>query len=289
MVYPFEAVSLTTRAHSIAGALIDVNTSACTGLPGTLHYNPDMTDGPVAADTDPRWPKVLSLTAHELRSPLTVVAGYIRMLLTDRANPPSDMHRRLLEEAEKSCGRLSVLLGELSELSQLESGTAPYNRSNLVLKAVLTDAVAALPDLADRSLAIEVSVEEDVRVHGDAVRLRSAFVSLLHAIRREIVLSDRLLVRVRTAPAHDHSIRITLAEPSRIDEIARLDAGALVTFDEWRGGNGLTLPNRPSHHRGARRPRLEPCRGRESQRGHSSNRRSRPDLIVLSQVTSIHA
>jgi signal transduction histidine kinase len=243
MVYPFEAVSFTTRAHSIAGALIDVNTSACTGLPDTLHYNSGMTDGPVAADTDPHWPKVLSLTAHELRSPLSVVAGYIRMVLRDRRNPPSDMHRRLLEPAAESCGRLSALLDELSDLSRLESGTAPYNRSNLVLKPVLTDAIAALPDLTDRSLAIELSIDGRVRVHGDAVRLRSAFVSLLHAIRREIVLSDRLLVRVETTPAQDHSIRITLAEPSRIDEIARLDAGALVTFDEWRGGNGLALPN----------------------------------------------
>jgi len=243
MVYPFEAVSLTTPAHSIAGAPIDVNTSACTGLPGALHYNFGMTDGPVAADTDPRWPKVLSLTAHELRSPLSVVAGYIRMVLGDRRNPPSDVHRRLLEPAAESCGRLSALLNELSELSQLESGTAPYNRSNLVLKTVLAEAVAALPDLTDRSLAIEVSIKDSVRVHGDAVRLRSAFVSLLQAIRREIVLSDRLLVRVEKAPTYDHFIRITLAEPSRIDEIARLDPGALVTFDEWRGGNGLALPN----------------------------------------------
>jgi len=203
-----------------------------------------MTHGPAAAATDPRWPKVLSLAAHELRSPLSVVAGYIRMLLRDRTNPASDMHRRLLEEAEKSCGRISVLLGELSELSQLESGTAPYNRSNIVLKTVLTDAVAALPDLTDRSLAIDVSVAEDVRVHGDAVRLRTAFASLLHAIRREIVASDRLLVRVEMPPTPGgFSIRITLAEPSRMAEIERLDASALATFDEWRGGNGLSLPN----------------------------------------------
>ena len=166
------------------------------------------------------------------------------MLLRDRTNPPSDMHRRLLEEAEKSCGRLSVLLGELSDLSQLESGTAPYNRSDLVLKTILAEAVAALPDLTDRSLAIDVTAAEDVRVHGDAVRLRSAFASILHAIRREIVLSDRLLVRVEMpAPREGVSIRITLAEPSRIAEVARLGAGALATFDEWRGGNGLALPN----------------------------------------------
>jgi signal transduction histidine kinase len=203
-----------------------------------------MNDGAADVATDPRWPKVLSLTAHELRSPLSVVAGYIRMLLRDRNNPPSDMHRRLLEEAEKSCGRLSALLAELSELGQLESGTASYNRSNLGLATTLSEAVAALPDLPDRSVAIDIAVDADVRVHGDAVRLRTAFASLLHAIRREIVLSDRLLVRSEMPPAgNGDTIRITLAEPSRIDEVARLAASSLVTFDEWRGGNGLALPN----------------------------------------------
>ena len=97
------------------------------------------------------------------------------------------MHRHFLEQAANSCGKLSDLLKELSELSLLESGKATYNRGNLVLKTILTDAVAALPDLTDRSLAIEVSVKDGVLVHGDAVRLRFAFVSLLHAIRREIL------------------------------------------------------------------------------------------------------
>ena len=79
-------------------------------------------------------------------------------------------------------------------------------------------------------------------------------------------MSDRLLVEVRDDGA-PNALRITIGEPSRIDEIAGLQPSAqLSTFDEWRGGNGLSLPNRPPHHRGARRPRLESCRGRQSER-----------------------
>ena len=55
---------------------------------------------------DPRWPRLLSLTVHEFRTPMTVVAGYLRMLLKDRAGPITEQQRRLLEEAEKSCTRL---------------------------------------------------------------------------------------------------------------------------------------------------------------------------------------
>ena len=98
--------------------------------------------------TDPRWPKVLSLSVHEFRTPMTVVAGYIRMLLKDRAGPLSDQQRKLLEEAEKSCARLSALLAEVSELSNLEGGTAPLNPGAIDLNATLQQArqrIAAAP------------------------------------------------------------------------------------------------------------------------------------------------
>src|SRR5258706_8991873 len=105
-----------------------------------------MSDAPV----DPRWPKVLSLSVHEFRTPMTVVAGYIRMLLKDRAGPLTDPQRRLLEEAEKSCARLTALLTEVSDLSNLESGTAPLNRQTTDLHNALRDVVDQLPPLPDR-------------------------------------------------------------------------------------------------------------------------------------------
>src|SRR5918992_5360409 len=99
---------------------------------------------------DPRWPKILSLSVHEFRTPMTVVAGYIRMLLKDRAGPLNEQQRKLLEEAEKSCARLSALLAEVSELSNLEAGTAPLNKGPVDLTALLRDAVTAVPPLPDR-------------------------------------------------------------------------------------------------------------------------------------------
>src|SRR3954469_773993 len=113
-----------------------------------------MSDAPV----DPRWAKILSLSVHEFRTPMTVVAGYIRMLLKDRAGPLSDQQRRLLEEAEKSCGRLSFLIAEVSELSNLEAGTAPFNKQETDLHAALRQAVEQLPPLPDREVPVELQL-----------------------------------------------------------------------------------------------------------------------------------
>ena len=191
---------------------------------------------------DPQWPKLLSLTVHEFRSPLTVVSGYIRMLLTERAGPLPDGHRRLLLEAEKSCGRLSLLLGEASELSQLEGGTATFNRSDLDVAAALADAVTGLPPLPDRSVAVDVTARPAQPISGDAARMRTALASVLLALRRELVTSDRLAV-VLEPDTSQNAVRITIAEPQRIERLRAAAATDLVTFDEWRGGNGLSLPN----------------------------------------------
>ena len=195
----------------------------------------------------PMLPRLLSLTVHEFRSPLTVVAGYIRMLLRDRAGPLSDQQRRMLEEADKSCARMSALLGEVSELANLESGTAPFNRSGVDVVRLLRELTTELPPLPDREVGIDVIDAADGRpapatVNADAVRLKAALGSILVALRRELVSSDRIAVRI-DPPGAGGSVRITVAEPGHIDDLIGLDPSALAPFDEWRGGNGLSLTN----------------------------------------------
>lgn len=190
---------------------------------------------------DPRWPKLLSLAVHEFRTPITVVAGYLRMVLKERAGPISDQQRKLLEEAEKSCGRLSGLVAEMSDLSALEAGKAAINTSALDLSAILREEVAGLPELPDRSISVELQgTDAPVTITGDAARLRTAFAALLMALRREVVTSDRLIARVQKADG-DALYVIALGEPGTIDRIASAEISSLQRFDEWRGGSGLSL------------------------------------------------
>jgi signal transduction histidine kinase len=193
---------------------------------------------------EPRWPKVLSLTVHEFRTPMTVVAGYIRMLLKERAGPLSDAQRHLLTEAERSCTRLSGLLGELSELSGLEGGTATINRSPVDVRPLLEQIVTALPPLPDREVHVELSTGDGPAVvEADPTRLSSALSSVIVALRRELVTSDRLSVRERTRSYDGRTVSwIVIADPSRMDALSEAGNAALTTFDEWRGGCGLSLP-----------------------------------------------
>jgi K+-sensing histidine kinase KdpD len=193
---------------------------------------------------DPKLPELLSVSVHEFRSPVTVVAGYIRMLLKERAGALTDPQRRLLEDAEKSCARLSVLLAEMSDLSNLEAGKAPFNRSGTDLRALLAEAIGALTPMPDRHIDVELATGTGPAiVNGDAVRLRGAFTALVHAIRREVVTSPRLFVRERAGEFDGQRASwIAIADPNQIDALEAAAPETLTTFDEWRGGCGLSLP-----------------------------------------------
>src|SRR3954462_12371978 len=82
-------------------------------------------------------PRVMSLAVHELRTPVTVVGGYLRMLLRVQAGPLTDKQRKMLEEAERSCGRLGALVNEMSEFGKLESGDVALARQEIDVAALL--------------------------------------------------------------------------------------------------------------------------------------------------------
>jgi K+-sensing histidine kinase KdpD len=195
------------------------------------------------ASPDAKWPRLLSLSVHEFRTPISVVLGYVRMLLSDKAGAVNDQQRRMLQEAEKSCARLAALVAEMSELGNLEAGTAPFNRKPADLRLLLADAIAALPEVPDRDVHVELATgRQPAMIQGDATRLKAAFTAVVYALRRELVTSTRLFVRERTAQYEGRPASwIAIGDGDHIDGLAAATPETLTTFDEWRGGCGLSL------------------------------------------------
>ena len=78
----------------------------------------------------------MSLAVHELRTPVTVVCGYLRMLLKEHGGPLTDKQRKMLQEAERSCERIGALVAEMSDLGKLESRELPVARQEVDMAAL---------------------------------------------------------------------------------------------------------------------------------------------------------
>src|SRR3970282_1796930 len=92
------------------------------------------------------FPRALSLAVHELRTTITVASGYLRMLLREQAGPISDRQRKMLEETERSCGRIGALISEMRELGKLEAGEVSVPAVSFDLAALATSVTSGMQE-----------------------------------------------------------------------------------------------------------------------------------------------
>jgi signal transduction histidine kinase len=148
--------------------------------------------------------------------------------------------RRMLEEAEKSLGYMTMLVGQISELGRLEAGTATVVNQPADLFEMLATLAEDVHEAEDRGVQLRVrGVAQGACVHGDAHRLGAAFTALLKAVLREqpvetVVVADRRKIAGTTRAA-----LVVIAREADLERAASAPTGA---FDEWRGGLGLALP-----------------------------------------------
>jgi signal transduction histidine kinase len=186
------------------------------------------------------YPKLISLAVHELRTPASVVGGYLRMLRRDGDTPLSDRQLKMVEEAEKSCGRIVALVAELSEVGKLDDGQISMARQPLDLFGLIQEVADGMHESAERGVTLEVHGPAAAPMTGDLVRLRSTIQAILRAILREMPDSSTVVAERRVTEVDgQRSAVVIVAEASSVQ--ASYDAPPSV-FDEKRGGLGLLLP-----------------------------------------------
>ena len=193
------------------------------------------------AASNESYPKLLSLAVHELRTPASVVGGYLRMLQHDRDSPLSERQRKMIEEAERSCARIVALIAELSEVSKMDAGQVTLAQQQLDLFPLIEEVAKSVHEAEDRAVRFEVRGDTaGAAIMGDAARLATAFHSIFRAVLREqpaacTVIAERRLERVDGVT----SAIIVVAEAAVVQGAYTPKAGP---FDEKRGGLGLALP-----------------------------------------------
>ncbi|GII06055.1 ATP-binding protein [Planobispora takensis] len=166
----------------------------------------------------------MSTVSHELRSPLTSIAGYLEILRDEEAGEVNPAQDRMLDAIERNTQRLRLLIEDLLTLSRIESGAFRTVRQQTDLCAVVDGAVTSMRPAAAKA-GVEVAFECDsgaIMVEGDSNQLDRAMVNLLSNavkftrsggnVRVEVVVEDRHAV-VRIA---DTGIGIPKEEMSRL-------------------------------------------------------------------------
>ncbi|HTY18362.1 MAG TPA: HAMP domain-containing sensor histidine kinase [Myxococcota bacterium] len=124
---------------------------------------------------------LLTVVSHELRTPCTVIAGFNRMLLSERFGTLTERQRHFLEESQKSCQRLNSFIGNLLETARESLSVGPLEVAEASLVPML-ESVAALfePLLRERELRIELALDPATpRARFDPPRIEQVLTNLI--------------------------------------------------------------------------------------------------------------
>ena len=119
--------------------------------------------------------------SHELRSPLTVISGYLDSLADDEQMPEG--WAKPIGQMQGQARRMGHILGELLELSRLESSGSAGSDEPVDVVALMRDAKLAFEGHADIA-QIDVNAASTARLNGAAAEIETVIVNLLsNAIR----------------------------------------------------------------------------------------------------------
>ena len=124
----------------------------------------------------------LSHMSHELRTPLNAVLGFAQLLEIDRVSPPTAAQRDKLRLIRESGTHLLRMIGDLLDLSRIETGRLALQSEAVSLSALAGEVVEMMQVEAERSgvaLAAELSPPGLPCARADATRLRQVLLNLL--------------------------------------------------------------------------------------------------------------
>jgi two-component system phosphate regulon sensor histidine kinase PhoR len=180
--------------------------------------------------------------SHELRSPLTVITGYLETLTQDSELDPLLMGP--LQEMRRQTARMNGIVQDLLELSRLESSErdAPQQPIDVIalMAQLRQDVLARVPHPAQ----VQTRGDSRAALLGDEVQIHSAFANLVDNAAKYTPADGSVQMRWWTDKSGGHfsvtdtGIGVAREHIPRLTErFYRVDAGR----SRGKGGSGLGL------------------------------------------------
>lgn len=152
-----------------------------------------------------------SMIAHDLRSPLSVIQGYVSLMSSGKTGEINEDQREFLETIGTKITEITALLNDFLDISKIDAGFVNLNRSAMRLDAVIAESIEDMSLLA-HNRGIEITKElhqSHIVIDGDQLRLKQILRNLLsNAIKYNV---DDGWITVSTT-GHQGWVKINIAD-----------------------------------------------------------------------------
>jgi two-component system phosphate regulon sensor histidine kinase PhoR len=119
--------------------------------------------------------------AHEFKTPIFAIQGYVDTLLSGAMDSP-EISKRFLENTARNVDRMVNLVEDLDEISRLESGEQPLYKENFVIQELIREVYETLSiktTAKNIKCSIKKGCEYPITVFADQEKIRQVINNLL--------------------------------------------------------------------------------------------------------------
>ncbi|WP_312353959.1 HAMP domain-containing sensor histidine kinase [Aminipila sp.] len=186
----------------------------------------------------------IAYLAHDLKTPLTSVIGYLS-LLDEAPDMPMEQKSKYVHIALDKAQRLEKLINEFFEITRYNLQQIVLEKENIDLYYMLVQMTDEFyPVLSAHENTIKLVANEDLTIYGDSIKLARVFNNIL---KNAITYSEPGTEIIIRAKAIDTTVKITFCNRGKTIPALKLDAifDKFFRLDETRatntGGAGLGL------------------------------------------------
>ena len=120
------------------------------------------------------------IISHELKQPATAIKGCIDTILSKYSGSLSGDASEILNLTNINSDRLSKLLDDLLDISQIEKGSLRINMTDVSLRPIISEVLSTLLlDAQNRRISLVQKGTEEVAAKADVDRLKEVFTNLV--------------------------------------------------------------------------------------------------------------
>lgn len=182
--------------------------------------------------------------SHELKTPLTVIGGFIETLQAHFDTLSEEKRLRYLSLAMAQADQMNRLVQDLLTLSSLESSMTFADESDIQVETLIAEAVEAAKGISQGRHEISCDIPHDLWLRGSESALRSIFGNLINNAVHYTGNGGQIHIVWHETPTEgelrviDNGIGIPASHLSRLTErFYRVDQGR----SRDKGGTGLGL------------------------------------------------
>lgn len=136
----------------------------------------------------------ISVASHELRTPVTTLQASLQLLSRMKDNPSPVMLPKLIDQANKSVNRVSILIEDLLNATKLADGQLHLNKTVTTLSVLLKDCCNHV--LTGQTHYLTTSGDMDLQANIDADKIDQVVVNLINNAVKYAPHSNEIIINV---------------------------------------------------------------------------------------------